>query len=97
MRLAFLICVVAAVLIATTLPASADCMEDVEALELGALQGEGGPAIDDATKTPSEKARAVFGQDVGLRLRRAEAAARAGQEAVCFANYQQALRILSGL
>ena len=96
MRLAFLICVGAAVLVAAAVPASADCLEDVEALELAALQEEGEPAIDDATRTPSEKGRAAFGQDVGARLRRAEAAARAGQEALCFSNYQQALRILSG-
>lgn len=97
MRASLLICVGAAVLVAAAAPASADCLEDVEALELSALQGEGGPAIDDATRTPAEKGRAVFGQDVGARLRRAEAAAKDGNEALCFLNYQQALRILSGL
>ena len=83
-------------LLAFTAPAFADCLEDVEALELAALQGEGEPAIDDPSRTPAEKGRAAMGGPVRDHLREAEAAAKDGNEVQCFAVYQDALRILSG-
>ena len=96
MRVRFLICAGAAAFMATAVPASADCLEDVEALELAVLQGEGEPAIDDATRTPAEKAQAGMSRDLRSAVREARAAAKDGNEVQCFAVYQQALRIMSG-
>jgi len=83
-------------LLAFSTPAFADCREDVEALELAALQAEGEPAIDDPSRTPTEKGRASMSGPVRAHLREAEAAARHGDEVQCFAMYQTALRLLSG-
>jgi len=96
MRAAILVCVGTAWMIAVSAQASADCLEDVETLELAALQGEGGPAIEDPGRTPAEKGRAAMKQPVRDHLREAEAAARHGDEVQCFAMYQTALRLLSG-
>ena len=85
-----------AVMLAISAPAFADCLEDVESLELAALQAEGEPAIDDPSRTPAEKGRATMDKRVSDHLREAEAAARHGDEMQCFAMYQTALRILSG-
>jgi hypothetical protein len=95
MRVSLLICAVAW-MAAVNGPAVADCLEDVEALELAALQGEGEPAIDDPSSTPAEKGRASMPRPVRDHLREAEAAARHGDEIQCFSMYQTALRLLSG-
>ena len=96
MRVSHLIYAAVAALMATATPAMADCLEDVEALELAVLQGEGEPAIDDATRTPAEKAQAGMSRDLRSAVREATAAAKDGNEVQCFAVYQQALRIMSG-
>ena len=95
MRVSLLICT-AAWMAAVNGPAAADCLEDVEGLELAALQEEAGPAIEDSSRTPAEKGRATFSQQVRAQLREAEAAAKDGNEILCIAAYQRALRILSG-
>lgn len=95
MRVSLLICA-AAWMAAVNGPAAADCLEDVEALELAALQGEAGPAIEDTTRTPAEKGRAAMSRPLRDHMREAERAAKDGNEVQCIAVYQQALRILSG-
>lgn len=96
MRASILICAGAALMMAGSAPAFADCLEDVEALELAALQGEGGPAIEDSTRTPAEKGRAAMSSQLRSHMREAERAAKDGNEVQCIAVYQEALRILSG-
>lgn len=96
MRVSHPIYAAVAAFMATATPAMADCLEDVEALELAVLQGEGEPAIDDATRTPAEKAQAGMSRDLRSAVREATAAAKDGNEVQCFAVYQQALRIMSG-
>lgn len=95
MRVFLLICATAW-MVAVIGPAAADCLEDVEALELAALQGEGGPAIEDSTRTPAEKGRAAMSTQLRSHMREAERAAKDGNEIQCIAVYQEALRILSG-
>ena len=96
MRVRFLIFAGAAALLATAVPASADCLEDVEGLELAALQGEAEPQIDDPTRTPAEKGRAAMSPQLRSHMREAEAAAKDGNEVQCIAVYQEALRIMAG-
>jgi hypothetical protein len=97
MRVCHLICAAAAAFIVTAAPALADCLEEVEALELAVLQGESEFAIDDATRTPAEKAQAAMSGDLRDHVREAVTAAKAGNEVQCFAVLQRALRIMAGL
>lgn len=59
MRATYLICAGTAALMVTAAPALADCLEEVEALELAVLQGESEDVLDDATRTPAQKAQAA--------------------------------------
>ncbi len=95
MRVSLLICA-AVWMAAMHSPAAADCLEDVEAIELAALQGDEDLGIGDTSKTPTERGRATFSKPVQDHLREAERAAKHGNEIQCTAVLQTALRLMSG-
>jgi hypothetical protein len=79
-------------LFAFSTPASADCLEDVEAFDLAAIQS-GAAIADDPTTTPTARGRATFSHHVQEYLLEAETAAKAGNEPQCSAIFADALEI----
>lgn len=79
-------------LLAFSPPASADCLEDVEAFDLAAIQ-DGAAIADDPTTTPTARGRATFSTHLQSFLLEAETAAKAGNEPQCSAIFADALEI----
>jgi len=79
-------------LLAFSAPASADCLEDVEAFDLAAIQ-DGAAIADDPTTTPTARGRATFSKDLQAYLLEAETAAKAGNELQCSLIFADALEI----
>jgi hypothetical protein len=92
MRAAVFISASAVLTIALSVPAIADCLEDVEAFELAALQN-GLPVDGDPALTPTARGRTAYSKNLQAYLLEAETAAKAGNEPQCEAVFADALEI----
>jgi hypothetical protein len=81
---------IAALMVASSVPAFADCSEDIQAIELAGLQNALDNGRDPAGSTPAEMGKATYPQQVQNHLNEAEEALKAGDE-------QQCLRMLHDL
>ena len=74
-------------------PAIADCLEDVEAFDLAALQNASATVAGDPNLTPTARGRATYSKQVQDYLLEAEVAAKAGNEPQCLAVLADAFKI----
>lgn len=89
MRLAFLMTAGAAVMLASSAPAFADCSEDLEGIGLAAQQAAGGEipvplnVKDPEDQTPAVVGRSRYPADIQAMMTEAAAALKAGDEDQC--------------